>query len=39
MANQIDFDRIERASRNRRIIVRAITYALLTFWALMVLFP
>ena len=34
-----DFDRIERASRARRTAVRAVTYALLTFWALMVLFP
>ncbi|MDO4866885.1 MAG: carbohydrate ABC transporter permease [Clostridia bacterium] len=39
MANQNDFDRIERASRARRTAVRAVTYALLTFWALMVLFP
>ena len=39
MANANDFDRIERASRTRRAVVRAITYALLTFWALMVLFP
>ena len=39
MANQNDFDRIERASRTRRTVVRTITYVLLTFWALMVLFP
>ena len=39
MANSNDFDRIERASRTRRTVMRAITYALLTFWALMVLFP
>ena len=39
MANHNDFDRIERASRARRTAVRAVTYALLTFWALMVLFP
>ena len=39
MANQNDFDRIERASRSRRIAVRAITYALLILWALLVLFP
>ena len=39
MANQNDFDRIERSSRSRRALVRAITYVLLTFWALMVLFP
>ena len=34
-----DFDRIGRASRARKAAVRAVTYALLTFWALMVLFP
>ena len=34
-----DFDRIERASRARRATVRAVTYILLTLWALMVLFP
>ena len=39
MANHNDFDRIERASRARRTAVRAVIYALLTFWALMVLFP
>ena len=39
MANTLDFDRIERASRNRRVAVRAVTYALLGLWALMVLFP
>ena len=39
MSNSADFDRIERASRARKNTVRAITYALLIFWALMVLFP
>ena len=34
-----DFDRIERASRARKTTVRTITYILLTFWAVMVLFP
>ena len=33
-----DYTKIERASRNRRLAVRTITYILLTFWALMVLF-
>ncbi len=37
MANH--FDKIERASRTRRKVVRTVTYVLLTFWALMVLFP
>jgi len=39
MANSNDFDRIGRASKSRRALVRTITYILLTFWALMVLFP
>ncbi len=34
-----DFDRIERASRARKTAVRTVTYILLTFWAVMVLFP
>ena len=34
-----DFDRIQRASRARKTAVRTITYILLTFWAVMVLFP
>ena len=34
-----DFDRIERASRARKTAVRTITYILLSFWAVMVLFP
>ena len=34
-----DYTKIERASRNRKIAVRTITYILLTFWAVMVLFP
>ena len=34
-----NFDRIERASLARRRTVKIITYVLLTFWALMVLFP
>ena len=38
-SNQNEFDRIGRASRARRTAARAITYALLTLWALMVLFP
>ena len=34
-----DYDKIERAARNRKVAVRAVTYALLALWALMVLFP
>jgi len=39
MANSMDFDRIARTARPRRTTVRAVTYALLALWALMVLFP
>ena len=34
-----DYDKIERAARNRKIAVRMITYVLLALWAVMVLFP
>ena len=34
-----DYDKIERAARNRKIAVRTITYVLLALWAVMVLFP
>jgi multiple sugar transport system permease protein len=34
-----DYTRIERASRNRKKIMKGITYGFLTFWAIMVLFP
>lgn len=33
------YDQISRTARTRRTVVKAITYALLTLWALMVLFP
>ena len=39
MTNALDYDRIERAAARRRIALRAVTYALLTLWAIMVLFP
>ena len=34
-----DYTRIERASRNRKKIMKGVTYGFLTFWAIMVLFP
>ena len=34
-----NYDQISRSARARRATVRTITYVLLTFWALMVLFP
>ncbi len=39
MSQQNEFDRIGRASRARKAAVRTVTYVLLAFWALMVLFP
>ena len=33
------YDQISRAARTRRTAVRAVTYALLALWAVMVLFP
>ena len=34
-----DYTRIQRASRNRKKIMKGITYGFLVFWAIMVLFP
>ena len=34
-----DYTRTERASRNRKKIMKGVTYGFLTFWAIMVLFP
>ena len=39
MGKRTDFEKIERAARRRKQIVTAVTYALLTVWALIVLFP
>ena len=39
MTNRQTFEDIERASRRRRIVLRTVTYILLTLWAVMVLFP
>ena len=39
MSQQNAFDRVSRASRTRKAVTRTITYVLLAFWALMVLFP
>ena len=35
----MDFERIERKAHLRKVLVKAVTYALLTLWALVVLFP
>ena len=39
MTTQPDFETIERSARLRRRAITAVTYALLTFWAIIVLFP
>jgi len=39
MGKRTDFEKIERSARRRKQIVTAVTYALLTVWALIVLFP
>ena len=39
MTKQIDFDRIERVALRRKKALNVLVYALLTAWALMVLFP
>ena len=39
MNNKADYSRIARADRNRNAVRKAIVYALLTVWALMVLLP
>lgn len=38
-SNQIDYEKQEKAARNRSIAKNAATYTMLTFWALVVLFP
>lgn len=35
----MDFEKIERAARTRKLIVNIITYVLLSVWAIVVLFP
>ena len=39
MSKQIDYDKIERGARLRRRLLNVFTYAMLTLWAIMVLFP
>ena len=39
MGKQIDFEKIESSARARKNVLRAVTYALLGVWAVMVLFP
>ena len=39
MKSQLDFDKIEKQARGRKKVSRFVIYALLGFWAIMVLFP
>ncbi len=39
MKNKVDYERIERAANFRSRMFKAVAYAFLGFWALMVLFP
>lgn len=39
MGNQVDYEKIERSVKVKDRILKAVTYVLLTFWALVVLFP
>ena len=35
----MDYEKIEKAARNRKLALNTVTYTLLTFWAVLVLFP
>lgn len=39
MGKNMDFEKIEKSARVRNRALRTVTYILLTFWAIMVLFP
>lgn len=39
MSEKTDFEKIEQRARVRKRIVKILTYALLTFWGIVVLFP
>ena len=39
MKNNIDYEKIEQRVRTKQRIVKTLTYALLTFWGIVVLFP
>ncbi|MBQ7775750.1 MAG: carbohydrate ABC transporter permease [Lachnospiraceae bacterium] len=39
MSNQVDYEKIERSAKVRQKTMNIIIYALLTFWAIVVLFP
>ena len=39
MTNQLDFEKIEKNAKRRKTVSDIIVYTLLTFWAIIVLFP
>ncbi len=39
MEKHLDYEKIERTAARRKAVWKAVTYVLLTFWAIMVLFP
>ncbi len=39
MNNSVDYEKIEKSARTRKIVGNVVVYALLTFWAILVLFP
>ncbi len=39
MSKQIDFEKIEKAAKQRKTVIDSMIYALLTIWAIVVLFP
>ncbi len=39
MSNQNDFEKIEKAAKNRQRVINIVIYTLLTFWGIVVLFP
>ena len=39
MSNQLDYDKIEKSAKFRQRVINILIYALLTFWAIVVLFP
>ena len=39
MSNQLDYDKIEKSAKLRQRAINIVIYALLTFWAIVVLFP
>ncbi len=39
MENRIDYGKIEKSTKIRKVVIRVLTYVLLAFWAVIVLFP